>query len=552
MGCFSLLFYALILKMTAMQIAGQEIGWFTQTPLDAALLEGDSVVLKCQLDIRRIVEHGEYKVTWSKNEKKLNFTDPEHSHYWLTGDPHSAQYYLLISQADLADSGVFSCAVFENIGTDAGADLWIMHAVTTAMVQVVVRPSPPECRKTDLDVPANRTRPDINYEGDLIELACTGYLSHPSFTLTMTWKGQVITAGDGAWIHIDEDQVQEQAYRVTADYQDNGASFQCTLTSTELDYNETCEMVALNILHEPKLFFVSDRSEVHQGESLTVSCLSVSNPSQVFFSWHTEPAQTVSYRSGRQVLQIPSVLSDTGFLNITCVVTNDHGVSILSTLVPVLPNTTEPVPTQPEVPIPPEPIVHTTPEESTQAPPTNPSTSAPTTQPGVEPVTKPDKTTTKTPTKETTPSKDNQGLYNHHSTMSTPVIAVLAILPVIIIAILILIFVFLYKTVKLSTKRRDDEIRVVYRDGASTVIDRRTHGIRGNLNVTVEPAAVNEGAVVPTDGMEPGAYSMPPPYTKGELPSVLDTTSVAAGGQDALYFDEIEKGDSHTYVDVKL
>ena len=223
MGYFPNVLLAILLISQVHLALGQQTtdSWFVLTPQDTKILETDSTVLYCQLDSRRIVENMQFRVTWSKNNEEIRFSDPAFPHYSMVGDPHSVQYYLLISNADVSDTAAYGCTVYENVETEPGTREWVMRSVATASVEVLFRPVAPECNKHDITNDLNNT--EFNYEGDMIELSCVGYLVDPSFTLTMKWKGEEINEHNGGRVHIDDERIQERVYRFNTTHEDNHA-----------------------------------------------------------------------------------------------------------------------------------------------------------------------------------------------------------------------------------------------------------------------------------------------------------------------------------------
>ncbi|XP_067296758.1 B-cell receptor CD22-like [Pseudorasbora parva] len=200
--------------------------------------EGDSVRLTCKSSCT-LTDRAIF--IWSRNSQPLT-------------ERRDGNNELLLQSVRREDAGRYSCAVHGHTHTSPGVHLNVMYPPNS--VSVSISPS------------------GVIVEGDSVTLSCSSDSNPPA--LNFNWFKEVTFVGSG------------RIYNISKISSDDSGEYKCKSTSEHgVKYSDA---VTLNVMYPPRSVSVlmSGSGVIVEGDSVTLSCSSDSNPPALNFSWFKE------------------------------------------------------------------------------------------------------------------------------------------------------------------------------------------------------------------------------------------------------------------------
>ncbi|XP_067296756.1 B-cell receptor CD22-like [Pseudorasbora parva] len=232
--------------------------------------EGDSVRLTCKSSCT-LTDRATF--IWSRNSQPLT-------------ERRDGNNELLLQSVRREDAGRYSCAVHGHTHTSPGVHLNVMYPPRS--VSVSISPS------------------GVIVEGDSVTLSCSSDSNPPALNFSWFKGGTIVGSG--------------RIYSISKISSDDSGDYKCkSINEHGEKYSDT---VTLNVMYPPRSVSVSigPSGVIVEGDSVTLSCSSDSNPPALNFSWFK--GGTIA-GSGR-IYSISSIISDDSG-EYKCKSINEHG-----------------------------------------------------------------------------------------------------------------------------------------------------------------------------------------------------------------------------------
>ena len=280
---------------------------FLSEPKDITVREGEDVTLLC------VVKNKAGILQWTRDDFGLG-TDKEltgYSRYMMSGDEVLGEWHLLIRNVTMEDDARYQCQV----GATENADPIRSRYATLTVI------SPP-------DPPVITAGPKLVLrEGKQGMVQCISKGGKPATSLSWRQDGAIISSGVEEKIENLEGSkrtVTVSSLKFVGTRNMSGAMLECQALSDVTDHVMRVKTEVV-IEYKPDVKLTADSDDIHEGDSVKMSCQASSSPELVEYQWHLGGKEVLEARGAMElVLQADRKLHNK---KVTCLARNKVGQS---------------------------------------------------------------------------------------------------------------------------------------------------------------------------------------------------------------------------------
>lgn len=291
---------------------------FSRMPEEKSALTGGDVTFHCTVDgleDRHVVQWKRGGTIITNNSEVL--TDPDKIR--VITDPSMGLYNLQISNVKQSDDLDYKCVVYDqNDNTEVLESNPVRLEVHTVPDQKY-----PDC--DPLEEP-------LFVEGDELTILCKSQRANPPVLLQWYKGGENI---QGASLNDEPAGYRTLSYTFTINYKDDGAIFQCKMTTSAIEsFEKSCSLGPLVIVYKPRVQLSLPEEPIQDGMQIQLDCDDDAKPEAFQYEWYSSiplsDDQMTLVRNRRvMLLTVSASLNGT---TISCNATNIYGSGMSNTV----------------------------------------------------------------------------------------------------------------------------------------------------------------------------------------------------------------------------
>ena len=239
---------------------------------------------------------------------------------------------LIIRGLSIEDSGVYTCTVYSELGSDTAKSSLIVIEVEFGSGEPITLPTITETTPTDpvaMTVPVIQTlTPTLQIVnlGSAVQFVCTAE-GVPTPIITWTESGMPLP-------NLNRIQIEEGLLTITGIRTNDAGTYECTASNI---VGSTQSIFTVNVNDPPEIIFVPDALTINAGETIRIQCNTDGDPVPlVVWSFNGNPLLSggrITINENNELEIVNTNSSDSG--EYTCVATNAAGIDRYTALVSV-------------------------------------------------------------------------------------------------------------------------------------------------------------------------------------------------------------------------